>query len=116
MKVTNNTPPNPGLTSELSSDTAVAKTKATDKLKGSVPSTGGASSAAASGSNVEISDTARMLQKANDIVRQMPDIRADRISELRKKIGDGSYKIDSAAIADRLVDEHLLSDFGKNNL
>lgn len=115
MKVTSNAPPNPGLASELSTENTVGKAKATDKLRES-GQTSSVSSAASSGSQVEISDKARMLQKANEMVRQMPDIRADRVAELKKKIGDGSYKVDSASVADRLVDEHLLSDFGKNNL
>lgn len=117
MKVTGNAPPNPGLTSEISSENSVQKAKSTDKIKAAQSSEIGLdSSVARSGSQVEISDTARLMQKATEVIRAMPEIRQDRISQIKKSIADGSYKVDTLALADKLLTEHLSTDFGKNNV
>jgi negative regulator of flagellin synthesis FlgM len=70
----------------------------------------------AAGSTVEISDTARLLQKATDLVKQTPDVRQDRIQALKKSIADGTYRVDSPSLADRILEEHLGSHFGKNSI
>lgn len=69
-----------------------------------------------SSSMIEISDNAKLMKRATEIVMQSPDVRADRVASLKKSIQDGSYKVDSAKIADRLVDEHLATDLGRNNI
>ena len=66
--------------------------------------------------SVEISEGARLLQRANELAHASPDIRAERVAALKNSIKDGSYRIDSASIADKLVDEHLFNSFGKNDL
>ena len=68
------------------------------------------------GANIDISDNARLLQRASDVVRSTPDVRQEKVAALKKSIADGSYKVDSAAVAEKLVDEHLQTDFGKNQL
>ena len=65
---------------------------------------------------VEISDQAKWMKQATDIVKTTPHVRAERVQELKKKIKDGTYQVDNAGIADKLIDEHLNSDFGKNRL
>jgi flagellar biosynthesis anti-sigma factor FlgM len=117
MKVTGNATPNPAVATEITSENSVAKAKGIDKARDTEAASGAHSSAAArAGSHVEISDKARMMQKATELVRQMPEVRADRVAQLKKSIGDGSYHVDSAALADKLLDEHLNTDFGKNNV
>lgn len=39
--------------------------------------------------------------------RPVPDDRERRISELRRRVDDGSYQIDAAEIAASMVDKHL---------
>jgi anti-sigma28 factor (negative regulator of flagellin synthesis) len=39
-----------------------------------------------------------------------------RLQMLKKSIKDGTYQVESSKIADRLVDEHMRTDFGKNLL
>jgi negative regulator of flagellin synthesis FlgM len=75
-----------------------------------------ASPQAVQGSSVEISDNARMMKQAADIARHTPDVRQDRVAALKQAIAAGQYQIHSEKIADRLIDEHLNTDFGKNNL
>ena len=41
---------------------------------------------------------------------------AKKVEAMKKAIASGTYHVDSAAIADKLVDDHLASDFGKNKI
>lgn len=110
MKVTQNPLPNTsGLESTKATDKAAAAKAAEEARKAkSSQTTGGAA--------VDISDQAHLMKQARDIVYASPDIRADRVSDLKRRIKDGSYKVDANAVADKLVDEHLASNFGKNDL
>ncbi|NDG27169.1 MAG: flagellar biosynthesis anti-sigma factor FlgM [Proteobacteria bacterium] len=56
------------------------------------------------------------MKQAMETAQNTPDIRRDKVEMLKKSIREGTYHVDSAAIADRLVDEHLRNDFGKNTL
>ena len=68
------------------------------------------------GASVEISEHAQLMKQASEIARNTPDIRRDKVEMLKKSIKDGTYQVESSKIADRLVDEHLRTDFGKNLL
>ncbi len=68
------------------------------------------------GANVEISDNAKLMRQASDIAKAATEIRKDKIAALKKNIQDGTYHVEANEIADRLVEEHLNANFGKNNL
>jgi negative regulator of flagellin synthesis FlgM len=65
---------------------------------------------------VQISDSAKLFQKAVETANSASEVQSEKVADLKKRIKDGSYRVDAAAIADKLVDEHLLDDFGKNRL
>jgi len=69
-----------------------------------------------SGTQVEISPEAQMMLQASELAKSAPDMRRDKVNELRERIQSGQYKVPAEQIADRMVDDHLLNDFGKNNL
>ncbi|NBX92355.1 MAG: flagellar biosynthesis anti-sigma factor FlgM [Proteobacteria bacterium] len=108
MKVSNNVPMNPQVIEKSKESTPQAKT-ALDTDRSGV---GGARS----GASVEISERAKLMKQAMETAQNTPDIRRDKVEMLKKSIREGTYHVDSAAIADRLVDEHLRNDFGKNTL
>ncbi len=60
-----------------------------------------------SASKVNLSSRAQQMQKAKAIASE-PSFDADKVARLQKMIDNGTYKVDSAAVADRLVDSHLL--------
>lgn len=110
MKVNTNAPSHPGLNVDKSKATdTTPRTNESKEEKGRVTSS-------QPGSSVEISDNARMMKQANEIVSQTPDIRWDKVEELKQKIKAGAYHVDAAAVADKLIEEHLENNFGKNNL
>jgi negative regulator of flagellin synthesis FlgM len=53
--------------------------------------------------SVSISETARSLSAAHKAVAEAPDVRADRVSAIKAAIADGSYTIDSRALAAKLL-------------
>jgi len=55
----------------------------------------------------EISNKSREFANAKAVATSAPDVRADKIAELKRRIADKSYKVDNVAVADKLVDEHL---------
>lgn len=55
---------------------------------------------------VDLSDRAQMMQKAKEIASNN-SIDEAKVARLQKLIDNGEYKTDAAAIADRLVDDHL---------
>lgn len=68
--------------------------------------------AAAIGSSIgaakaEISTKGKDFAKAREVAAKAPDVREDRVSDLKERIASGKYKVSADAIADRMVDEHL---------
>ena len=62
------------------------------------------------GDVVALSATARDLQKAGKALEALPEVRLDRVQRIRAAIEAGSYHIDRAKIADRMLRESLLND------
>lgn len=70
----------------------------------------------AAASGTEISEEARVYQKTTELVNAAPDVRKEKVAALKKALASGTYAPDATKIADALVDEHVATDFGKNNL
>lgn len=56
----------------------------------------------------EISDRAKEFAKAHAVASAAPDVREDRIAELKKRIASGEYKVDSEKVAEKMIGEHAL--------
>lgn len=61
--------------------------------------------------DVEISskgkDKAQSMQKAFDIAKNTPDIREDRVKQLKEQIDNGTYEVNSGNIADGMLREAI---------
>lgn len=57
----------------------------------------------------DISARGKDMAKAKDVASAAPDVREDKIAELKKRIAEGKYNVAPEKIADKLVDEHLAS-------
>jgi negative regulator of flagellin synthesis FlgM len=55
---------------------------------------------------VNLSPALKETQLAKEIIASEPDIREDKVSELKQKIDSGKYTIDYNAVADKLVDSY----------
>ena len=58
-------------------------------------------------SQSEISESGREMAYIKKLATQAPDIRQERVDELRVKIANNHYPIDAEALAERILEEHL---------
>jgi negative regulator of flagellin synthesis FlgM len=56
---------------------------------------------------VNLSTASKEAQMAKKIVASEPDIRQDKVSELKQRIESGNYTVDHKAVADKLVDSFM---------
>ena len=53
---------------------------------------------------IEISDAAKEYQVAMQAFKELPEVREDRVSEIKEQIKDGTYKPSSEDIAKKLLE------------
>ncbi len=70
---------------------------------------GEAQVASGEAAKAEVSGRARDLQKAHDVAAKTPDVREEKIAELKRRIAAGQYKVDADAVADKMISEHRQS-------
>ena len=54
-----------------------------------------------------IADSAK---KALEVLKSAPDVRRERVEEIKRKLEDGSLEFDSKSVADRLLQESILNE------
>jgi len=59
---------------------------------------------------VTLSPRARELCDAQKVLASIPDVREDRVEEIKTLIANGSYRIDSGAIATKMIRETFSDD------
>lgn len=84
------------------------------RMAGSVDGGAGAAAENAGGASstvrrdrVTISDQAQTLRRLIEQVKAQPELREERVAELRAQIAAGEYQVDGDALAALLVDEGL---------
>ena len=59
---------------------------------------------------VELSNAAKDIQQAQNQLEAIPDVREDKVAELKDQIENGTYEIDEQKIADKMLTDSLLND------
>jgi negative regulator of flagellin synthesis FlgM len=59
---------------------------------------------------VNISESARQVRDAQQAARALPDVREEKVAEIRKLIADGRYEIKPDEIAEKMLTEGLMND------
>lgn len=62
---------------------------------------------ASEASRVNLSQRSQDMKRIKELATKAPEVDAEKVSRLQKLIDEGKYKIDSKAIADKMVDEQL---------
>lgn len=57
---------------------------------------------------VELSSHSRELQKVYEVLQATPEVRSERVSELKKLIEEGRYHVESDVLAEKILKESLL--------
>ena len=65
---------------------------------------------AAKTDTVVISDAAKRIQEAKMELDKMPDVRADKVAQLKNQVENGTYEIRAQETAEALIKEHLIND------
>ena len=55
--------------------------------------------------HVSISDRSREIQKLETVIAQMPDLREDKVEDLKSRIKNGQYNIDPKEVAKKILEE-----------
>jgi negative regulator of flagellin synthesis FlgM len=105
----NNTGTNGVQGSDVSSASESGKTAKTRHVRHGEKhgETSSAAAADPSAAKVELSGRGRDALAARAAAQGAPDVREDKIAELKKRIAAGGYKVDADAIADKMVSQHL---------
>ena len=56
---------------------------------------------------VVISEAAKRIQETRAKLDEVPDVREDKVAELRNQIQNGTYQVDAQKTAEKLLKEHL---------
>ena len=58
----------------------------------------------AASDSVEISDQSRELARARQAVEDAPEVRADKVADIKKRIEDGTYTVSPQVLARKLME------------
>lgn len=92
-------------------EAAKLNSASTDAAGGSKKRSAAAEALSPAGSaRVDLSQRAQDIKRAKELATPRGDeINEAKVARLQKLIDEGKYKVDAEAVADRLVDEHLLT-------
>ncbi len=112
MKVNQSTGQTGGLQNANSASSADAAKKANkaDAAKSRAVNPDGAGPAksiSADGSTAEISFRAKEMARAKEAAAAAPDVREEKVAELKRRIQSGEYSVSANKVADKMVDEHI---------
>ncbi len=107
---TSNSPVQANESSSLKKSEQASKAGVAKKSENAEKAAG--SAAASEAVKSSISERGKEFSKAKEVAANTPDVREEKIAELKKRIAAGKYKVDTEAVADRLVNDHLKSGIG----
>ncbi len=58
---------------------------------------------------IQLSEKVQDMKKAKELASKAPDVDLEKVKKFQALIDSGNYKMDSKKIADKLVDEHLMT-------
>lgn len=57
---------------------------------------------------VTLSERAREIQQVRQAVEALPDVREEKVDELKERIASGEYRVDGEKVAEKMIGESLL--------
>ena len=58
--------------------------------------------------NIQLSERARLMQKASKVIADTPDVRQERIDPLKNAVDQGSYPVDPQKVANSMIANMLM--------
>ena len=59
---------------------------------------------------VVLSDTAKAVQEAKTQLDSIPEVREDKVAELREQIENGTYEVDSEKLAEKMITDSIINE------
>ena len=59
---------------------------------------------------VVLSPKAKEVQEATELIKELPDIREEKVAKLKEQVDQGTYKIDGEKIAFKMLKESILDE------
>jgi len=59
---------------------------------------------------VELSDMGKRVQEAHKQLETIPDIREDKVAQLKEQVDNGTYQPDAEKVAEKMLKDSLLND------
>ncbi len=59
---------------------------------------------------VVLSPKAKEVQEATKLIKELPDIREDKVAKLKEQVDQGTYRIDGKKIAFKMMKESILDE------
>jgi len=100
MKVTGQQPPR---TTELTTGKSREAERKPDRVR----------DAAKEGATPAGNRTSLTMNRIREVIRNTPDVRADKVEAAREKLRSGDYKVDAERLAQSLLNESLRDDVEK---
>ncbi len=63
------------------------------------------------GETVELSSNVKDLQYIKKAVDELPDVREDKVLDLKKQINEGTYNVNGEKLAEKMLGESMLDIF-----
>lgn len=70
-------------------------------------SASGAEAQAAAEDTVALSDRSKDMAKANEAMASAPDVRRQKVEELKRQVANNEYKVDAEKVAHRMIVDFL---------
>ena len=61
---------------------------------------------------LELSVRSLEISHIEDLIRSTPDVREDRVNQVRSQIDSGAYNVKAEQIADKIIGGNLLDEIG----
>ncbi len=63
-----------------------------------------------SGDKVQISRAGSEIARAKEVINNQPDVRVEKVRQAKRQVDEGTYKVDSGKVADKIVRENILDE------
>lgn len=70
----------------------------------------GAEAGQSDSDRIELSVRSREVQHLDEMIRSTPDVRTDRVEQIKSALQDGTYNVKAEMIADKIIGGSILDD------
>jgi negative regulator of flagellin synthesis FlgM len=77
--------------------------------KKAVTQSGGGASSTSGSEQIAISSKAKDIQKATEVANAAPDIRTEKVAQIKAKIEGGNYRVSSEQLAEKVL-ENIITE------